>query len=513
MINEEYTFTPSFFKRRPLAVRLLFSLLTGLCWFGVQHAFTQTTSFNPTLLDKFSRYQRYTMEQGLSNNSVTSIAQDDDGFLWLGTEEGLNRFDGERFASFFHRADGLPVAGAVKKNQGLPVDRITRLLYLPGQRLLIGTEKGLCALHTRLLEFEDVILPIRPEAKQADVHIWRLHRARDGQIWVGTNTGVYLLNDQLQVVQSYLKPAQYGEAPGTTFALDFLELPDGTIAVKFSQPAPPYYALWQVIDFQRQKTTPLAQHLPGCGVLDTALHADCVVWDGQHGIWYTAMGTGSPVSLYHFDWATRSTKPLLTNTYKRPQEPRLGQYNRPILLPDSLLLLQRYFGPPLLYHLRDGSTADLPAWKTSAPDGKGIINFVDRDGNLWLCPRFEGVYLLTLKNLPAVPMTALNAAHKKMMLVTGVSEEWFGFTGIEHAGRWVVSSGNGGLYSLDKAGRGVTGPVFDNPFRGYAYVYDFAPDRGDTLWTTTLGGLHWYDPTEQHQRTTPGTLPGSGFSG
>ena len=34
--------------------------------------------------------------QGLPQNSVTSIAQTDDGYMWLGTEEGLSRFDGVR---------------------------------------------------------------------------------------------------------------------------------------------------------------------------------------------------------------------------------------------------------------------------------------------------------------------------------------------------------------------------------------------------------------------------------
>lgn len=41
------------------------------------------------------------VEQGLSNNHVVSITQDKDGFLWFATEEGLNKFDGIRFTSFF----------------------------------------------------------------------------------------------------------------------------------------------------------------------------------------------------------------------------------------------------------------------------------------------------------------------------------------------------------------------------------------------------------------------------
>ncbi len=438
----------------------------------------------PRVPDKFSRYQHYSMEQGLSNNWVTSMAQDDDGFMWFGTAEGLNRFDGERFTPFFYHAD----------DKGLPVDRVTKLLALSNHRLLIGTEKGLCVMHTRLLEFDNIALPKQPDSKQTDQRVFTMYRARNGQIWIATNTGVYLLDEQLRVTQTYLRPAEPNEIAGSTFALDFLEFPDATIAIKFRQGAYPYLTPWQVIDFQQKTMQPLAQYLPGCGVLDTIFQINCTAWDGQNSIWYTAIGTKSPITLYRFDWATRSTQPMLKNQQAAAANPALGQFNRPFLLPDSLLLLQRYFGPPLLYNLRDGSTTDLPTWKTSVPDGKGIVNFLDRDGNLWLCPRFEGIYFLTLKNLPATNMTALNAAHKNRMAVTGVSEEWFGFTGTEHTGKWVLSSGNGGLYSVDKAGRGVVGPVLDNPFQGYAYAYDFAPDRGDTLWTTTLGGLYWYDP-------------------
>ena len=44
------------------------------------------------------------IEQGLSNNSVVNITQDKDGFLWFATEEGLNKFDGNRFINYYkHR--------------------------------------------------------------------------------------------------------------------------------------------------------------------------------------------------------------------------------------------------------------------------------------------------------------------------------------------------------------------------------------------------------------------------
>ena len=43
---------------------------------------------------------RYSLEQGLSQSIVEAIVQDRRGFLWLATEDGLNRWDGHRFTVF-----------------------------------------------------------------------------------------------------------------------------------------------------------------------------------------------------------------------------------------------------------------------------------------------------------------------------------------------------------------------------------------------------------------------------
>ena len=47
-------------------------------------------------------YQRYDVEDGLPQNLVTGIVQDHDGFIWVSTNDGLARFDGEKFMSFRH---------------------------------------------------------------------------------------------------------------------------------------------------------------------------------------------------------------------------------------------------------------------------------------------------------------------------------------------------------------------------------------------------------------------------
>jgi diguanylate cyclase (GGDEF)-like protein len=69
--------------------------------------------------------QRYSLEEGLSQQAVNAIVQDAEGFMWFGTEDGLNRFDGYEFRQLRHdRADSgsLPngwVSSVVASNDGL----------------------------------------------------------------------------------------------------------------------------------------------------------------------------------------------------------------------------------------------------------------------------------------------------------------------------------------------------------------------------------------------------------
>jgi ligand-binding sensor domain-containing protein len=52
-------------------------------------------------------YTHYNVKEGLAGSTVYCMTQDKDGFLWIGTETGLSRFDGTHFKNYF-KADGLP---------------------------------------------------------------------------------------------------------------------------------------------------------------------------------------------------------------------------------------------------------------------------------------------------------------------------------------------------------------------------------------------------------------------
>ncbi len=52
-----------------------------------------------------ARFDRLSVEDGLSHSSVWDVHQDSRGFLWFGTQEGLNRYDGYGFKVYKHSPD------------------------------------------------------------------------------------------------------------------------------------------------------------------------------------------------------------------------------------------------------------------------------------------------------------------------------------------------------------------------------------------------------------------------
>jgi ligand-binding sensor domain-containing protein len=56
--------------------------------------------------------RKITSNEGLSHNIVNDIVQDDNGFIWIATQDGLNRFDGYGFKTCqFDPADSTSISG------------------------------------------------------------------------------------------------------------------------------------------------------------------------------------------------------------------------------------------------------------------------------------------------------------------------------------------------------------------------------------------------------------------
>ncbi len=73
-------------------------------------------------------HRKWGIDDGLSQLSVTAVLQTDDGYIWIGTQEGLARFDGQRFTNY-HAGDP----------EVMKTDEVTALAETSDRSLWIGT--------------------------------------------------------------------------------------------------------------------------------------------------------------------------------------------------------------------------------------------------------------------------------------------------------------------------------------------------------------------------------------
>ncbi len=116
-------------------------------------------------------FKNYGQDEGLTNLVVQTIVQDHLGFLWVGTQNGLFRFDGNRFQSYFH-------------GNGLPSSEICSLHESADGVLWVGTRDGVIRFKNNHFE---------PIAAPSDYEVWGHSAITSGpgnEVYVGTTHGL-----------------------------------------------------------------------------------------------------------------------------------------------------------------------------------------------------------------------------------------------------------------------------------------------------------------------------------
>ncbi len=126
-------------------------------------------------------FEHLSIEYGLSQSVVNAILQDQIGFMWFGTQDGLNRYDGNEMIVFKHNPD----------QPGSICDNYIQALYEDQQGILwIGTFGGGLNRYDQQTEQFSCYLP-DPEDPLSINHptVSSIAQAQDGTFWLGTNGG------------------------------------------------------------------------------------------------------------------------------------------------------------------------------------------------------------------------------------------------------------------------------------------------------------------------------------
>ncbi len=140
------------------------------------------------------RFEHYSSKEGLSQRSVTSIFQDKKGYLWFGTRDGLNKFDGKNFVQYRHNS---------QDSTSLSYSWVSAIYEDNIGNLWVGTKQGLNKYNPTGDNFIRYKYSLS-ENTISDNEIWDITQFDDNFIWVATNDGINKIEIKTNKI-SYLK--------------------------------------------------------------------------------------------------------------------------------------------------------------------------------------------------------------------------------------------------------------------------------------------------------------------
>ncbi|MDO6525121.1 two-component regulator propeller domain-containing protein [Motilimonas sp. 1_MG-2023] len=120
------------------------------------------------------------LEQGLSQATAVAMVQDSQGYIWIGTQDGLNRYDGHNIVHYRYSAND---------EQSLSGNYISSLALDSQQRLWVLTPQGLNLFQQQSNNFKRFNVPISAHQRNA-TSPWQLKSDHQGRLWIKSAGGM-----------------------------------------------------------------------------------------------------------------------------------------------------------------------------------------------------------------------------------------------------------------------------------------------------------------------------------
>lgn len=442
-------------------------------------------------------FEHITQDQGLSNNAVNCLLQDRRGFLWVGTDDGLNRYDGHTFVVYRHQPDDP---------HSLPGNFVQTIYESPdGVLWIAAVGSTFCRYDAQRDAFIRYDLSALKE-RERDYYISSIYQDRNGLLWLGSGYGLVCLDPEtrisalyfpgddlrsqgIQALRSNYTHTVFEDASGRLFVgseqgILVFDRQTKHFSVVLSAPLPIEKNNVRHFGFNG---TPLGQ------LSDGRLCVALINW----GVFLLDPQTLRVVAGYDLqgrhiqsDTPPHSVDPLSRGSV-------LGLHPS-----GSVWFSQRDLGLTRL-HLETGHCAPLyrKAWTSLGFSLESIMAaFWDRSGVLWIGDRVHGL----LKFSPS--RNRFECYRHRPFDNTSLANSYIRGILEDRQGRLWVGSQFGGLCRLDRQ----TGQA--ERFNTYLAHRDRTPPRGvlaigedhrGTLWIGTDQGLYQFDPIRKRMREGP----------
>nr|WP_136251380.1 ligand-binding sensor domain-containing diguanylate cyclase [Ningiella ruwaisensis] len=156
------------------------------------------------------RFEHFYVEQGLSQQSIMALYQDSKGFIWLGTQEGLNRYDGRKFVQYTKSTD-------IENDNSLIAPFVNAIAEDHSGQIWVATREGVSRFNTAT----DTFVNYRADGSDKSINdlvVRDVFVSKSGDVWVATRKG---LNKYLPVEDRF-KPYNLTNLDG--IGVDFFKV-------------------------------------------------------------------------------------------------------------------------------------------------------------------------------------------------------------------------------------------------------------------------------------------------
>lgn len=409
-------------------------------------------------------FKHLTINEGLSQNTVFAIMQDKTGFIWIGTEDGLNKYDGYEFTIYKHRNND---ANSLSDNQ------VNALLEDPKGNIWVGTSSGLNLFNKQQLGFTKISTGPDKENSLDDFITSFLYDSY-GNLWIGTYGGLKRYDYQQKRVLNYSLPPNIQNKISSNRVQTIFEDHQKKLWVSIGKDI-------KCIDLKSKKVIPLPEALEQIASLKQANVR--TITQGKNGlIWFGTEHSG----LFNYN----------PKTHKSEQFQH--EANNANSLPTNIVrTLLAYSDTKLWIGTRDGlsildlSTRKFINYQNNVFDNKTISHnsvraiIKDRAGNIWIGTYAGGI---NFSSLGAGNFSYIG--EKSSSNPVGLSHKVVSSILYDHGHLWVGTEG-GGLNYIDRDKNISKSYVINS--RQQNIVKSLVEDENHNLWIGTYDGLSYFN--------------------
>jgi len=178
-------------KRAGKTDKIISSIISIIFFFLIVFVFqlnlsAQNKSTAPTNFPE-PVFEHFTVADGLPENSIVCILQDHLGYLWLGTQNGLVRYDGYNMKVYQPDADD---------SLSISSRRIVSIYEDKSGNLWVGTLKGLNCFNRSTETFTSYMHNPDDSTSINSNWIWNINGDKEGRLFIGTENGLNLFDQQ-----------------------------------------------------------------------------------------------------------------------------------------------------------------------------------------------------------------------------------------------------------------------------------------------------------------------------